>query len=300
MKKQTLRVILNIIEACAGMDVPTLRQELPGILRRCLRTKSAHWVELEDISGHGPISSAGALGRHTERRIRQQISSGLREGVNCWNDSVFSYMEIQLPGRLGYVVLERTMSQSWLEVFRELLQSTWTSALKLTAAKDLAFVDDVTGLYNQRYLHLVLEKEIKRAERAKQPFSILFIDVDHFKSVNDTAGHMVGSKLLAGVGELLRGHTRMIDYAFRYGGDEFVLILVGTDSREAHEVGERIRGQVESTPFLIDGLPVKLTISIGVAAFPEHAKRKEDILRMADEAMYASKSRNRNTVSVAG
>jgi diguanylate cyclase (GGDEF)-like protein len=224
----------------------------------------------------------------------------LRENWVTWFDHQFSFIEVQLPGRLGYLVLERKLSKDWMEYFRKILQTCWNSALKLQDAKDKAFIDDVTQLYNQRYLHLVLEKEIKRSEREKVPFSVLFIDLDHFKNVNDSAGHLVGSKLLGGVADILRQNSRLVDYAFRYGGDEFVLILVGTDATEAQLFGERIRKQVEETSFLIDEKPVSLTISIGVASFPKHAKRKEDILRMADEAMYQSKSRNRNSVSIAG
>lgn len=299
MKKKTLDVVLKFFESTSGLDIAALKEEVPKTACRLLKAKSAHWLDLEDISGHGHIYSSGKLNSLMEKRIRHQIACGLRDDWVTWYDKKYSYIEVQLPGRLGYLVVERALSKDWMEAFRRILHTCWNSAIKLQDAKDRAFVDDVTQLYNQRYLHLVLEKEIRRAEREKLPFSVLFIDVDRFKSVNDSAGHLVGSKLLGSVADILRQNSRLVDYAFRYGGDEFVLVLVGTDAPEAHSVGERIRKQVEDTSFVIDEKPVNLTISIGIASFPVHAKRKEDILRMADEAMYQSKNRNRNSVSLA-
>lgn len=300
MKQTTLDTVLQIFDSLNGLDVQELRCEIPKVLKHALRTKSAHWLELEDVMGQGKLESAGRSNRLIESRLRQQVANGLRENLITWTDTKFSYIEVQLSGRLGYLIVERQLSAGWMKAFKRILQNLWKSASKLQEAKDRAFIDDVTQLYNQRYLHLVLEKEIRRSEREKQAFSVLFIDVDHFKNVNDTAGHLVGSKLLGEVAEILRRHTRLVDFAFRYGGDEFVLILVGTDAQEAQEVGERIRMHVDQASFVVDEVPVKLTISIGVAAFPKHAATKEEILRMADEAMYQSKNRSRNSVSIAG
>jgi diguanylate cyclase (GGDEF)-like protein len=173
------------------------------------------------------------------------------------------------------------------------------ASISFFEAKRLSYVDDVTNLYNQRYLFMVLDKEIQRAQRSGEPFTILFIDIDHFKRVNDSNGHLVGSKLLIQLGKVLQRNIRAIDYGFRYGGDEYLLLIVGVDAAQGREVGERIRKEVQDTIFDIDGVKVKLTISVGVASYPQHSRTKEDIVRLADEAMYCGKNKSRNIVYVA-
>lgn len=160
--------------------------------------------------------------------------------------------------------------------------------------------DDLTSLFNQKCLSMVLESEIHRSNREKAKFSVLFIDIDHFKKVNDTMGHWVGSHLLVELGGLLSSSVRKSDYAFRYGGDEFVVILPATDSAGAENAAERIRAKVEGNTFCVDGATIPLTLSIGIATFPDHAQSHEEIIKMADEAMYNGKNKSRNIVLLAG
>jgi diguanylate cyclase (GGDEF)-like protein len=171
--------------------------------------------------------------------------------------------------------------------------------LALEQAKGLSYIDDVTDLYNQRYLKLVLDKEINRAQRSENCFSVLFMDIDHFKRVNDTRGHLVGSKVLVELSKIIHQNTRVVDYGFRYGGDEFLVVLVGTSAEQAKVVAERMRKQVEESVFDIDGIQLKVTLSIGIASFPEHAKTKEQVIELADKAMYDGKKKSRNIVYVA-
>lgn len=161
------------------------------------------------------------------------------------------------------------------------------------------YVDDVTDLFNQRYLPLVLDKEIQRCGRSGQKFTVLFMDIDYFKMVNDSKGHWVGSKLIRQLGQIIKSNVRGADYPFRYGGDEYVVILVDTDAKQAVHVAERIRKCVESTDFLIDGHSIRLTVSIGLATYPDHAKTSEEVMKLADEAMYYGKSKSRNIVFIA-
>lgn len=170
---------------------------------------------------------------------------------------------------------------------------------KLHAVQALNFVDDVTGLYNQRYLNILLDQEIERYKRSNISFCVLFIDVDHFKLVNDKNGHMVGSQILKEIGAIVKKSVRAVDYCFRYGGDEFLTILTSASTEQATVVAERICKSVRETPFLINGSTVNVTLSIGVACFPEHAQTKEKILQVADEAMYCGKNLSRNIVYLA-
>ncbi len=167
---------------------------------------------------------------------------------------------------------------------------------RLSQAQNLVYLDDLTHLYNTRFLDLALEREIHGA----RPFSVLFLDIDHFKEVNDRHGHIVGSKLLVEVGRVLRSCVRDDDVLVRYGGDEFVAVLVGIDSGAGIKVAERIRRAIEDHRFLSrEGGSVRVTASIGLASFPEHAEGKADVLDLADRAMYRGKRTTRNVVYMA-
>ncbi len=179
------------------------------------------------------------------------------------------------------------------------LTQAFRHAVAYAEARSLCYIDDVTEFYNQRYLGMALDSEISRCQRTNTAFSVLFIDIDHFKKVNDTQGHLIGSNILKQLSKILKTNIRSVDYGFRYGGDEFILLLSNTEQGEAEKVAERIRSQVQGHVFNVDGLDLKITLSIGVATFPEHAETKEQIIGMADKAMYDGKNKSRNIVFVA-
>ncbi len=166
---------------------------------------------------------------------------------------------------------------------------------------ELTITDDCTALYNARHLNFVLDTEIYRSNRYGYEFSVIFIDLDHFKQVNDVHGHLVGSKLLWMIGDSIKGHLRMIDYAFRYGGDEFVVLLPQTSKENALMVVRRIRElMLNRTFFTEEKMNIKVTASFGVAAFPVDGRTRKDLLRQADEAMYLVKNTSRNNIALAG
>ena len=175
-----------------------------------------------------------------------------------------------------------------------------TKAERSAQAQSLIYIDDLTKLYNGRYLNVVLDREMKRSERYRNFFCVLFMDIDFFKRVNDAHGHLVGSRVLVEVGAVLRACVRDSDTVVRYGGDEFVVLLVETNADEAMIVAERMRKMIEAEPFVKEtGLAIRLTISIGIAAFPEHANTKQTLLNLADQAMYRGKESTRNVVYLA-
>jgi diguanylate cyclase (GGDEF)-like protein len=170
---------------------------------------------------------------------------------------------------------------------------------RLAEVEDLVFLDDLTRLHNLRFLHVVLDREITNSKQTGSPFSVLFLDLDHFKNVNDAHGHLNGSKLLVEVAGLLKASVRDFDTAVRYGGDEYVVVLRHTDTGGALKVAERIRRSIESHRFLAsEGLGLTLTVCIGVASYPEHARDKLAILDCADRAMYRGKQSTRNVIYV--
>jgi diguanylate cyclase (GGDEF)-like protein len=163
--------------------------------------------------------------------------------------------------------------------------------------EELAIKDDLTNLFNSRYLNRSIDSGILRSKQYSTSISMIFMDLDHFKDINDNFGHVVGSKLLVEIGQLLLNLLRSIDIVARYGGDEFVIILPQTILNNATIIAERIRKDIEEHHFLTsEGYDIRITSSFGVAAYPESAKSKEELLRLADEAMYTVKKTSRNGV----
>ena len=169
------------------------------------------------------------------------------------------------------------------------------NAGRYNLAKDMLYVDELTELYNYRYLDVVLERELKRSERYGSCLSVLFLDIDLFKTVNDRFGHLVGSAVLKEMGTLLRQSVRDVDAVIRYGGDEYTIVLVETGLYGAAMVAERIRKIVEAHTFANrDGLAIKLTVSLGYACSPDDATTKGELMEMADRAMYRGKAGGKN------
>ena len=174
------------------------------------------------------------------------------------------------------------------------------SALRLQRAEALSVTDDLTGLYNSRYLNQVLRRETKRASRSGRPLSMLFIDLDNFKRVNDAHGHLCGSRTLVEAAEVIRGCARETDVVARFGGDEFAVVLPDTGSEGALAVGERVRDRIAVFGFLADdGFDIRLTTSVGVATLPDVAASADELLKAADGAMYEVKNSGKNGVRVA-
>jgi diguanylate cyclase (GGDEF)-like protein len=166
---------------------------------------------------------------------------------------------------------------------------------------ELTIMDDCTALYNARHLNFVLDAEIYRSARYGYEFSVIFFDLDHFKQVNDLYGHLVGSKLLWRIGDILKSNLRLVDYAFRYGGDEFVVILPQTPKENALTVVRRLKDLLTSKVFFrAENLNIKVTASFGIATFPADGRTHKEILRMADEAMYLVKKTTRDNIALAG
>ena len=156
---------------------------------------------------------------------------------------------------------------------------------------DMAVTDSLTGLYVRRYFMVKLQEEIHRAERYNKVLSVIMADLDHFKAVNDTYGHPAGDRVLEAIGKYLRKSIRDVDILARYGGEEFVFLLPDTDKDAAFCLAERLRAGLERLP--VNGLPTP-TLSLGIASYPSDATRLDEIIRLADAALYEAKQAGRN------
>jgi diguanylate cyclase (GGDEF)-like protein len=166
--------------------------------------------------------------------------------------------------------------------------------------QELTITDDCTGLYNQRQLYRMLRTETEQARSGGAQFSLIFIDLDRFKEINDRHGHLIGSKLLAEFGQAVRRELRSVDAVFRYGGDEFIVLLPGTGSEEAARVARHLHSRLRRQKFPVEeGLALPIRASYGVATWPTDADDVHDLIRLADSAMYRIKATTRDGVATA-
>jgi diguanylate cyclase (GGDEF)-like protein len=161
----------------------------------------------------------------------------------------------------------------------------------------LAATDALTGLFNRRVFDVRLAEEVQRTRRFGQFFSLLLLDIDHFKRINDRHGHMFGDQVLRRLADVLRAQMREVDVVARFGGEEFVVVLPGTDATGAQQMAERLRASIAATDFAFgEQAPVPVTVSVGTASFPEDAASGADLLAHADVALYQAKANGRNRV----
>jgi len=211
-------------------------------------------------------------------------SLGVIELINCVGPQGFGERDLAL-----------------LEVLADFAAIAIENARHVQKIHELTITDDCTTLYNARHLNFVLETEIYRSQRYNYEFSLIFIDLDHFKSVNDTFGHLTGTRLLSDIGNMVKSNCRLIDFAFRYGGDEFVVLLPQTSKENALIVARRLHKRIREHMWMQDlGLEIKITASVGVASYPTDSRDKSKLLHLADEAMYLVKNTSRDSVAAAG
>lgn len=184
----------------------------------------------------------------------------------------------------------------FLGLFAKQIEMAITIADLFQAVREQAVTDALTGLYNRRYFEEALEKEVQRAKRQKQPFSVIGIDLDFLKKINDTYGHTYGDLAIKTIADVLKSNARSVDVPARIGGEEFNVLLPGINSEGAMAAAERIRKSIEKAEIDTVG---HITGSLGVATYFEHSENPEELLELTDQAMYTSKREGRNRVTLA-
>jgi two-component system cell cycle response regulator len=245
---------------------------------------SGHSGDRIEIVDNGPyLEILRDLGISVERMLVVPLAGERGEAGMIWileDDRPFDQAEIQRA-----------------EIVRGYAVAALVNCERYQHAKERAFIDDVTEVYNARYLLATCENEIRRAERYHNSLSVLFLDLDRFKLVNDRYGHLVGSQTLRNLSQVLLQCVRDVDTLARYGGDEFTILLVDTDHQEACAIAERIRRTVEKQVFEAGrGGSLRVTLSLGVGTYPQHGSERNTLLDASDKAMYRAKSLGRNRV----
>jgi diguanylate cyclase (GGDEF)-like protein len=183
-----------------------------------------------------------------------------------------------------------------LNILSSAASIAFENAILFLQLKELSITDTLTGLYTQKFFLERLRDEVLRAGRYKYPLGVLLLDIDHFKSYNDTYGHLVGDEILRSVGVLLKNTANDVNIISRYGGEEFGIIVPNTDRISLREMAEILREKISTTTFNTSAGEIKLTVSIGIAVFPEEATSPSQIIRVADQRLYWAKSKGRNRV----
>lgn len=245
--------------------------------------KESPWVDENDSEKYGAFPES----RHYPRTLLLPV---------CHDSSLLGVIQ-GFSSRDKEACLERL---STLAPRLKAMAQSWYLLGLLEEKERLAFTDSLTGLFNSQYLLNFLENELYHCERYQKSLSVLFLDVDWFKAVNDTHGHLVGSMVLKEIGRLLSSSLRQSDVVARYGGDEFVVVLREVGLQTATRIAERLRCAIGEFQFAAKrGEPVGLTVSGGVSSFPEHGRTALELIRRADEAMYNAKQLSKNCVRIA-
>ncbi len=216
----------------------------------------------------------------TARDSTEDKVTGLDAGADDYLTKPINFPELE--ARVRSMLRIKRLQDELAEKNRELEQ--------------LSISDGLTGLFNHRHLHDLLEEEFERSGRTGEPISVVMFDLDHFKEVNDTHGHQAGDAVLVELSEILHDTAREIDRLGRYGGEEFMAILPGTDADAGLTFAERVRDHVEQRPFDIgEDAPLRMTISAGVATHPtDDADGPRRLVHYADQALYSAKHSGRN------
>lgn len=224
-----------------------------------------------------------------------------------YSSDVICYTPMFWKGKkIGVLIVDNLFSRealktddfSFLGILANQLGILIENSLLFEKVEQSSITDGLTGLYNHRQFYNLLSEEIARADRTGAKLSLLMCDIDHFKKFNDTFGHQAGDKVLMMLAETIKQSVRAIDISSRYGGEEFAIILPSADAAHSKEIAARINEHIRKAELMVDGKSLRVTVSVGIATYPEDSNEKADLVRKADKALYWSKNHGRDAVSI--
>ena len=303
LKELLSKVCLLIQHAFQISHVAVLLKDEDEVVLR------AHYGELTaQIKEGGRMSAAQGLWGQALTHGRTVIANDICEtsGQVAFYLETRSRMCIPLVAfgqTLGVLVLDSEKKGAFneqdvqpLESVADICATAIQNAHYVDRVKQLAYLDGLTGIFNRRYFELRILEEIERARRFETGMSVIMVDIDQFKRLNDEFGHLLGDEVLRQVSSVFHQHVRKIDVVCRYGGEEFAIILSQTDTQHAINIAEKLRGLVDEWQF--PGVARPVTISAGVASFPQDGNTRDELVRAADAGLYAAKQAGRNRVCV--
>ncbi len=320
---ETLRYLVATVSS--GRDLPTVVPPFAGQLSKVVSfdrlacgfvNETGDYIEMvahpESSSwGLGAVlpvvgSGPGFVALNRKPVLQPDLVSAHRfiEDMRLLEDGLRSYALLPLNSReqtVGVLALGSTRLGAFddatlarVQPLADSVALAFDNVRLFQKTREMSITDEITPLFNFRYFHQALDRELKLVNRYGSTLSLLFIDLDRFKPINDTYGHLRGSRTLREVGFLIRAGVRDTDIPVRYGGDEFVVVLPQTDGPSAHVLGEKLRRVIEEHTFLQEeGIDAQLGASVGVATYPTEAKTKEALIRLADKRMYEDKESRR-------
>jgi diguanylate cyclase (GGDEF)-like protein len=298
--------LVRALTQISSSSTPSLvRLSTMEFLQDFFKSKGAGWISFKEPDTTIMCSYPKGADENEIRNILTQLKkTNSPPPAVTWSTNENQHIFLScLENTQGVLIwgIPNKIQEETLLLSKTLLEHAELSLLnleKFEEVKQLTFVDELTGLYNSRYLRHALASAINRSKTKFKNFSVLFIDVDYFKSINTAHGHIVGSDFLIAIGRSIKNSVRETDVVFRYGGDEFVVILNEMELEGAKFIAERMRVSVERRVFSIHGMKLRTTISVGIAMYPEHARDQDSLLKLADMAMYSAKELSRNTVHI--
>jgi diguanylate cyclase (GGDEF)-like protein/PAS domain S-box-containing protein len=313
-KKKELR-LLQLTQAVEQSPASVLITDLNGIIEYVNPqfTILTGYTYDEVVGKSSNLVQFGQPSDEVYGEVRQTILSGQtwqgefinkkKNGESYWEQAVVAPVLGPEEQILNFIavkqnITKRKQAEEALQSANQRLENQLREIEILQASlREQAIRDPLTGLHNRRFLNEVIEHEFHRAARLSQSLSIVTLDIDGFKSINDTYGHAAGDACLVRLADLLQQHIRLSDIACRYGGEEFLLVLPGADVSGAVQFAEHLRLLLADTITSFDGQEIKVTISLGVATYPVDSTNYSEIICKADKALYVSKHRGRNRVT---
>jgi len=305
MQEPETHLVRALTQISSSSTPSLIRLSTLEFLQDFFKSRGAGWISFGEPNPNIICSfPKGANEKEITDTLKELKRTNSPPPVVTWSSNgqqhVFLSCLENTQGVLIWGISDKVQEEALL-IAKTLLEHSELALLnveKFEEVKQLTFVDELTGLYNSRYLRHALASAINRSKNKGTNFAVLFIDVDYFKSINTAHGHIVGSDFLIAIGRSIKNSVRETDVVFRYGGDEFVVILNEMELEGAKVIAERMRLAIERRVFSIHGMKLKTTISIGIAMYPEHAKDQDSLLKLADMAMYSAKELSRNTVHI--
>lgn len=242
------------------------------------------------------------LRRHLRNQVRHQVMKDIKNSIDYLIPDIKKMIKEEVR-KVSLDIMNQLKRQTGKQLEKEVVEQIKESTSALIEQKEeserRAIMDQLTGAFNRRYFETRLEEELNLAKRFRNSMCLIMLDIDFFKKVNDTYGHQAGDAVLQEVVVAAKSCLSSADFLCRYGGEEFAVILSETKISEAIDIAERIRKAVEEHTFYSGETLINITISLGIAEYPEHAILKEAIIAKADGALYTAKRSGRNNTKIA-